>query len=98
MIARIRAFNWCKVLAHRVVQLELDNDRDVICTRCGSHGYWNQDEWQLDWFWWHLRLWWLLGEWIRDLHSRFIYWRYTHLGRNQSIKAKTDVDDDDIPF
>lgn len=90
--------NWCKILDHKVVQLEQDNDRDVICTRCHSHGYWNQDEWQLNWFWWHLRLWWKLGEWWRDSCNRWEYWRYRLVGPRKPKAINTEVSDDDIPF
>lgn len=85
--------NWCKVLNHKVTQLEQDNDRDVICARCGSHGYWNQDEWQLDWFWWHLRLWWM----ILDLWL-LLRQAVAALRLRPTRKIDTNVSDDDIPF
>lgn len=83
----------CKLIGHKVEQLEQDNDRDVICTRCGSHGYWHQDEWQLGWFWWPLRLWWTLRDWWLLLRQALrAAWP------RPKRQIDTRVDDDDIPF
>jgi hypothetical protein len=88
-------YNWCKVLDHK--PSNFTESGYVVCARCGSHGYWHYHEWQVEWFWWHLRLWWMAKIGVHDLRSRWDGWRRNYAGID-APRVETEVSDDDIPF
>ena len=71
----------CKLIGHRCDERYTDGGY-AICLRCGAHAYYDGAEFQLDFMYWPLRLWWKALEAYRD-------WRWW-----RAVKR----DAKDIPF
>lgn len=71
----------CKLIDHKVI---FHDGPYPVCDRCGSHGYYNKEEWEWGWNYWPNRLYW----WLKSLPGRYKIWRIN----NRSLP------DDEIPF
>ena len=71
----------CKLLGHEVRSYD---DRYPVCSRCGAHGYYNDEAFSDKWHWLFIRLYW----WLCSLFRKLTEWQIQH----------TVGKDEDIPF
>lgn len=80
--------NKCKWLGHTV---SFYDSGYPTCDRCGSHGYYNSEEWENGWHYFPIRiLWWVTYQWQHDIPSKIEMLKFRY--------RLWMMDDNEIPF